>query len=105
MTEEHIEKQDKVVNQMENKKKMVLDFLSKGDGLMQDPNCPKFLEGHAKKLKETWEDTTHKAQDRKKALAGTLMLFFCMFPEINHLIHPSTPQTTIRRGRCLSSTR
>ena len=70
MTEEHIERQDKVLNQLENKRKMVLDFLSKGENLMEDPNCPKFLEGHARKLKEAWEETTEKAHARKKALAG-----------------------------------
>ena len=67
-TEEHIEKQDKVLNQLENKRKMVLDFISKGEKLMEDPNCPKFLDGHVKKLKEAWEDTNEKAQTRKKAL-------------------------------------
>ena len=35
---------------------------------MQDPNCPTFLEGHVQKLKEAWEDTNEKAQQRKKAL-------------------------------------
>jgi len=71
-TEEHIEKQDKVLNQLGNKRQMVLDFLSKGEKLMEDPNCPKFLEGHAKKLKEAWEETTEKANARKKALADNL---------------------------------
>jgi len=67
-TEEHIEKQDKVLNQLENKRKMVMEFISKGEKLMEDPNCPKFLDGHVKKLKEAWEDTNEKAQSRKKAL-------------------------------------
>lgn len=67
-TEEHIEKQDKVLNQLENKRRMVLDFITKGEKLMEDPNCPKFLEGHVKKLKEAWEDTNEKAQTRKKDL-------------------------------------
>jgi len=71
-TEEHIEKQDKVLNQLENKRKMVLDFISKGEKLMEDPNCPKFLEGHVKKLKEAWEDTNEKAQARKKALVDNM---------------------------------
>ena len=71
-TEEHIEKQDKVLNQLENKRKMVMDFISKGEKLMEDPNCPKFLEGHVKKLKEAWEDTNEKAQSRKKALVDNL---------------------------------
>ncbi|XP_040569687.1 muscle-specific protein 300 kDa [Lepeophtheirus salmonis] len=67
-TEEHIEKQDKVLNSVENKRRMVIDFISKGDRLMTDPNCPKFLYGHVQKLKEAWEDTVEKAQARKKAL-------------------------------------
>merc|ERR1711881_246993 len=72
MTEEHIEKQDKVLNSLENKRKMVMDFIAKGEKLMQDPNCPKFLDGHVKKLREAWEDTNEKAQLRKKALADNL---------------------------------
>merc|ERR1711884_721440 len=72
MTEEHIEKQDKVLNSLENKRKMVMDFIAKGEKLMQDPNCPKFLDGHVKKLREAWEDTNEKAQIRKKALADNL---------------------------------
>jgi len=71
-TEEHIEKQDKVLNSLENKKKMVMDFIAKGEKLMTDPNCPKFLDGHVKKLKEAWDDTKEKADVRKKALADNL---------------------------------
>ena len=71
-TEEHIEKQDKVLNSLENKRKMVMDFISKGEKLMTDPNCPKFLDGHVKKLREAWDDTQEKAQIRKKALADNL---------------------------------
>merc|ERR1712029_466333 len=71
-TEEHIEKQDKVLNSLENKRKMVMDFISKGEKLMTDPNCPKFLDGHVKKLREAWDDTNEKAQVRKKALADNL---------------------------------
>merc|ERR1719397_422031 len=71
-TEEHIEKQDKVLNQLENKKKNVMDFIQKGEKLMEDPNCPKFLEGHVKKLKEAWDDTNEKAQSRKKALVDNM---------------------------------
>merc|ERR1711963_469314 len=71
-TEEHIEKQDKVLNSLENKKRGVLDFLSKGEKLMKDPNCPKFLESHVQKLKEAWEDTNEKAQKRKKELTDNM---------------------------------
>merc|ERR1712013_186372 len=68
-TEEHIEKQDKVINILDNKKKMVMDFIAKGEKLMEDANCPKFLDGHVKNLKEAWDDTNEKAQLRKKALS------------------------------------
>ena len=44
MTEEHIEKQDKVLNSLENKRKMVMDFIAKGEKLMTDPNCPKWTQ-------------------------------------------------------------
>ena len=62
--------QNQVLNSLENKKRGVLDFLSKGEKLMKDPNCPKFLESHVQKLKEAWEDTNEKAQKRKKELTG-----------------------------------
>ena len=62
--------QTQVLNSLENKKRGVLDFLSKGEKLMKDPNCPKFLESHVQKLKEAWEDTNEKAQKRKKELTG-----------------------------------
>ena len=52
------------MNSLENKRKMVLDFIAKGEKLMTDQNCPKFLEGHVKKLREAWEDTNEKAQIR-----------------------------------------
>ncbi|TRY72301.1 hypothetical protein TCAL_11269 [Tigriopus californicus] len=68
-TEEHMEKQEKVINSLENKRRMAQDFIAKGEKLMADPNCPKFLEGHLQKLKEGWEDTMEKAQARKKALS------------------------------------
>jgi len=71
-TEEHIEKQDKVLNSLENKRRMVMDFIAKGEKLMEDANCPKFLESHVKKLKEAWDDTNEKAQSRKKALVDNL---------------------------------
>ena len=62
--------QNQVLNSLENKKRGVLDFVSKGEKLMKDPNCPKFLESHVQKLKEAWEDTNEKAQKRKKELTG-----------------------------------
>ena len=63
-----------VVSSLENKKRGVLDFITKGEKLMSDPNCPAFLQGHVQKLKEAWEDTNEKAQTRKRALAGSIYI-------------------------------
>ena len=65
-----------VLSSLDNKKRGVLDFISKGEKLMSDPNCPTFLEGHVHKLKEAWEDTNEKAQARKKGLMGINLLIF-----------------------------
>merc|ERR1719431_84833 len=35
---------------------------------MEDSHCPKFLDGHVKKLREAWEDTSDRAKVRRKAL-------------------------------------
>ena len=67
-TEELIEKHEKFSNLLESKRKMVLEFISKGEKLMKDPFCPKFLQGHVKKLQDAWEDTCDYSQKRKKSL-------------------------------------
>jgi hypothetical protein len=61
---------NKVMTQMDNKRKSVADFVLKGERLLTDPNCPIFLEGHVQKLKEAWEDTERKVQLRREALNG-----------------------------------
>ena len=105
-TEEHIEKQDKVLNQLGNKRQMVLDFLSKGEKLMEDPNCPKFLEGHAKKLKEAWEETTEKANARKKALAGWVGVLGIqkLYLMIKHFLQTTSAPGRLSRLRGWSAT-
>ena len=70
------------MNSLENKKRGVLDFLSKGEKLMSDPNCPKFLESHVQKLKEAWEDTNAKAQKRKKELTGNDIKYKHIFTKV-----------------------
>ena len=63
-----MEKHDKVIFQLENRKKMVIEFISKGEKFMKDPLCPKFLQGHVRKLLCAWEETNLEAQKRKKNL-------------------------------------
>ena len=68
-----------VLSSLENKKRGVLDFISKGEKLMSDPNCPTFLEGHVQKLKEAWEDTNEKAQARKTGLMGIYFSIYNLY--------------------------
>ena len=68
-----------VLSSLENKKRGVLDFISKGEKLMSDPNCPTFLEGHVQKLKEAWEDTNEKALARKKGLMGIYLSIYNLY--------------------------
>lgn len=71
-TEELLEKHEKVINLLESKRKMVLEFISKGEKLMKDPFCPKFLQVHVKKLQDAWEDSCAKSQNRKKSLVENM---------------------------------
>lgn len=60
---------NKVLNQLENKRKMVMDLTSKrreADGRSQ---LSQVLEGHVKKLKEAWDDT-RKGSDQKEGPCG-----------------------------------
>ncbi|XP_023337940.1 uncharacterized protein LOC111708713 [Eurytemora carolleeae] len=71
-TEEMIDKHGSIVRIMENKRKTVEEFITKGERLMEDPKSPKFLENHVNKLKEAWEVANEKAQLRKNALNENL---------------------------------
>ena len=79
---------------MENKRRTVEEFITKGEKLMEDPKSPKFLgkskkssmfycgnkfyfffffiENHVHKLKEAWTLANEKAQERKNALSKFL---------------------------------
>ena len=54
--------------------------MSKGEKLIKDPFCPKFLQGHVKKLQDACEDTSSKAQKLKKSLVDN-MHAWCTFEE------------------------
>ena len=73
-TEEHIEKQDKYMDQMDKKKKSVTEQTSKGEKILANPKSPKFLEGHVCKLKTLWSETTTAAEERLAALKGISFL-------------------------------
>jgi len=71
-TEEIIDKHGSIVRIMENKRKTVEEFISKGERLMEDPKSPKFLENHVSKLKEAWDIANKCALERKNALNENL---------------------------------
>merc|ERR1712002_1153964 len=69
--DELIERQDKALNQLETKRAVVKDLIAKGKQLLENPDKPKFLEGHVKRIEEGWDDTKEKAQNRLQLLQNT----------------------------------
>merc|ERR1712165_84311 len=69
--DELIERQDKALNQLETKRAVVKDLIAKGKQLLENPDKPRFLEGHVKRIVDGWDDTKEKAQARLKLLNNT----------------------------------
>merc|ERR1712033_22221 len=69
--DELIERQEKALVQLETKRAIVNDLISKGKQLLENPDKPKFLEGHVKRIVDGWDDTKDKAQARLKLLNNT----------------------------------
>jgi len=69
--DELIERQEKSLAQLDAKRSVVSDLISKGKVILENPDKPKFLEGHVQRISEGWEDTKLKAQDRLKLLNDT----------------------------------
>merc|ERR1711942_615128 len=69
--EELIERQEKALTQLESKRAIVNDLISKGKQLLENPDKPKFLESHVKRIVDGWDDTKEKAQARLLLLNNT----------------------------------
>merc|ERR1719288_332174 len=69
--EELIERQEKSLNQLETKKTIVSDLISKGKQLLENPDKPKFLDSHVNRIKEGWDVTKDKASARLELLNNT----------------------------------
>merc|ERR1712168_1254490 len=69
--DELIERQEKSLAQLETKRLIVNDLISKGKVLLENPDKPRFLEGHVKRIVDGWDDTKEKAQARLKLLNNT----------------------------------
>jgi len=69
--DELIERQEKSLLQLETKRSVVKDLIEKGKVILQNPDKPKFLESHVKRIEDGWDDTKEKAQARLKLLSET----------------------------------
>jgi len=69
--DELIERQEKSLVQLETKRAVVKDLIEKGRKILENPDKPKFLEGHVQRIEVGWDDTKQKAQDRLKLLQET----------------------------------
>jgi hypothetical protein len=69
--DELIERQEKSLVQLETKRAVVKDLIEKGRKILENPDKPKFLEGHVQRIEVGWDDTKQKAQERLKLLQDT----------------------------------
>merc|ERR1712045_341954 len=73
--DELIERQEKSLSQLDSKRNIVTDLIAKGKVILQNPDKPKFLEGHVKRIQDGWEDTKNKATERLQLLTETKEAF------------------------------
>jgi len=69
--DELIERQEKSLAQLETKRSIVNELINKGKVLLENPDKPRFLEGHVKRIVDGWDDTKDKAQNRLQLLQNT----------------------------------
>jgi len=69
--DELIERQEKSLVQLDTKRNVVNDLIEKGKKILENPDKPKFLDSHVKRIEEGWEQTKGKAQERLKLLNDT----------------------------------
>lgn len=71
-TEDLIEKQEKVVDQLDKKAKVVRAILEKGTTLMNKPKAPEFLSREVKRTQALWKETNDSALDRLQRLRDNM---------------------------------
>ena len=69
-TEDHQEKQEKVLDQLDKKRKTVIEQRQKGEKILTDPRAPKFLQGHLDKLNGLWKEANRAGEERLQQLKG-----------------------------------
>jgi len=69
--EELIERQEKSLSQLKTKESIVKDLMAKGKQLLENPDKPKFLDSHVKRIEDGWDETKEKASTRLQLLNNT----------------------------------
>merc|ERR1712149_109637 len=69
--EELIERQEESLTQLETKRGVVRDLISKGRQLLENPDKPKFLDSHVGRIEQGWDETKEKASARLNLLTNT----------------------------------
>ncbi|XP_059087664.1 muscle-specific protein 300 kDa-like isoform X2 [Tigriopus californicus] len=69
--DELIERQEKALNQLETKRNVVNELILKGKALLENPDKPRFLDDHVKRIQEGWDVTKEKASGRLSLLQET----------------------------------
>merc|ERR1719464_119919 len=69
--DELTERQEKSLSQLETRRPVVNELIGKGKVLLENPDKPKFLEGHVQRIILGWDDTKNKATERLTFLQNT----------------------------------
>jgi len=69
--DELTERQEKSLSQLDAKRLIVNELIGKGKVLLDNPDKPKFLESHVKRIIDGWDDTKVKATQRLELLQNT----------------------------------
>ena len=68
-----------VMDQLDKKKKVVMEQQSKGEKLAQVPKAPKFLMSYIDRLKALWVDANKQAENRLNSLKGEMLIRLARF--------------------------
>merc|ERR1712130_268570 len=93
--DELIERQEKSLVQLDTKRNVVNELIEKGTKILENPDKPKFLESHVKRIKEGWEMTKVKKKfhleqafedlaKRQKIYNDTKESIMGLWGQINH---------------------
>merc|ERR1711902_357559 len=79
--DELIERQEKSLTQLETKRSIVNDLIAKGNKLLENPDKPRFLEGHVKRIVDGWDDTKKTIEGMFSAIQNNYDVMTMTLPE------------------------